>query len=151
MNHNGKLNNFLKVLSYHSMCQLGINYLLTTRCKCFPILGMLTNLGVQPILFFHIRPHIPHNVLMTYMLTKRISLLFFPSTSNLAFDNVQGSIFAYKQFFPWKFCSPFFLKFSCCIIVFLLDAYLGLDGLIIFSTWGRPTQRHGYIFNVICI
>jgi hypothetical protein len=64
---------------------------------------------------------------------------------------MQGSIFPYKQFFPWEFCNPFFLEISCWMIVLFLDAYFQLDGLIIFSIGGKPTQRHGHIFNVICI
>jgi hypothetical protein len=35
-------------------------------------------------------------------------------------------------------CSPFFLELFYCIIVLLLDAHLGLDGLIIFSTREDP-------------
>jgi hypothetical protein len=66
------------------------------------------------------------------MLTKGIPFsskyFVFPFylNTNLAFDSVQGSIFPYKQFFPWEFCSPFFLELSCCIIVLLLCAYLRL-------------------------
>ncbi len=52
MKHNGKLNNFMNFFSYHPMCQLGINSLSARRCKCFCILGMLTNFGVKQISFF---------------------------------------------------------------------------------------------------
>jgi hypothetical protein len=128
MKHNGKLNNFSKFFSYHPMCQLGINSLLVVKCKCFLVLGMLTNLGIKLVLFFHIRPHTPHNFLTTYMFTKGIPisnkyffLPFYPNT-NLAFDNVQGSIFPCKQFCPWEFCKPYFLELSCYIIVPFLDA-----------------------------
>jgi len=136
MKHSGKLNNFPRFFSYHPMCQLGINNLLTTRCKWFLVLCMLTNLGVKPIPFFHIKPHIPHNFLTTHMLIKGGNKYFvFPFYLNtiLAFDSVQGSIFPYKQFYPWEFCKPFFLELSCYIIVPLLNAYLRLDGLIIFN------------------
>jgi hypothetical protein len=118
---------------------------------------MLTNLGVKLVPFLHIKPHTPHNFLMTCMLTKGIPLNnkyfgfpFYLST-NLAFNNVQGSIFLYKQLCPWEFCKPYFLELSCYIIIPLLDAYVKLDGLIIFSIGGRPIKRHGHIFNVICI
>ncbi len=83
MKHSGKLNNFSSFVSYHSMCQLCINSLLATKYMCFPILGMLANLGVKPIPFLHIKPHILHNFLMTCMLTKGIPLSYkyfvFPS------------------------------------------------------------------------
>jgi hypothetical protein len=48
-------------------------------------------------------------------------------------------------------CNPFFLELLYCIIILLLDVYLGLDGLIVFSTKGRPIQRHVHIFNLIYI
>jgi len=83
-------------------------------------------------------------------LNNKYFVFLFYLNKNLAFDNVQG-IFPYKQFCPWEFCNSFFLELSYCIIVPLLDAYLRLDGLIIFSTRGRPIQIHGHIFNVIYI
>jgi hypothetical protein len=102
MKHSGKLNNFMNFFSYHAMCQLGINNLLATRCNYSLVLGMLTNFGVKPIPFFHIRPHIPHNFLTTCMLTKGIPLnskyigfSFYLNTNptNPTFDSMQGSIF----------------------------------------------------------
>jgi hypothetical protein len=82
MKHSGKLNNFPRFFSYHPMCQLGINNLLTTRCKWFLVFCMLTNLGVKPIPFFHIKPHTPHNFLTTHMLIKGGNKYFvFPSIS----------------------------------------------------------------------
>jgi hypothetical protein len=111
MTHNGKLNNFPRFFSYHPMCQLGINSLLATRCKCFLVIGMLTNLGIKPIPSFHIKPHTLHNFLMTCMLTKGIPFsskyFVFPFylNTNLAFDNVQGSIFPYKHSTHGSFAS----------------------------------------------
>jgi len=101
--------------------------------------------------------YIHHNFLTSCMFTKGIPLstkyFVFPFylSTNLAFDSVQGSIFPYKQFCPWEFCSSSFLELSYCIIILLLDAYLRLDGLIIFNTTGKPIQRDGHIFKVICI
>jgi hypothetical protein len=129
------------------MCQLGINNLPIMKCKCFLILRMLTNQGVKPIPFFHTRPHIPHNFLTTYMFTKGIPFnnkyFVFPFYlyTNSTFDSVQGSMFSFKQFCPWEFCNPFFLELSSCIIIILFDAYLRLDGLIIFIIGGRPTSN----------
>jgi hypothetical protein len=78
------------------------------------------------------------------MLTKGIPLnkFFFPFylSTNLAFDSVQGSIFPYKQFYLWEFCSLFFLELSCCIIVPLLDA-LGWMGLS-FSALGENPLKN---------
>jgi len=74
MKHNGKLDNFLSFLSYHPICQLGTNSLLASKCKCYLVLDMLTNLGVRPVPIFHIKPDILHNFLTNYMFTKGIPL-----------------------------------------------------------------------------
>jgi hypothetical protein len=84
MRHNGKLNNFPSFFSYHPMCQLGINSPPTIRCKCFLVLGMLTNLGVKPIPFFTLDP-IFLTVFWWLACLQReshlvTSILFFPST-----------------------------------------------------------------------
>ncbi len=156
MKHNGKLN-FLSFLSYHPICQLGINSLSTSKCKCYLVLGMFTNLGVNRSLFSTSDPIFPITFWSTACLQKKshlVAIFFFPPfylNTNSAFDNVQGSIFPYKQFCLWEFCNSFFLELSSCIIILLLDTYLRLDGIIIFNTRGRPIQRHGHIFNMICI
>ncbi len=110
----------------------------------------------KTIPFFSHQTPFFHSFLMTCMLTKGIPLnkyFVFPFyfSTNPTFDNVQGSIFPYKQFCLWEFCNSFFLELSSCIIILLLDTYLRLDGIIIFNTRGRPIQRHGHIFNMICI
>jgi len=113
MKHRGKLNNFLNFLSYHSMCQLGINSLSTTRYMCFPILGMLTNLGVKPIPFFHIRPHIPHNFLMICLLIKGISLsnkyFVFPFYLKPYIWQCASFYLPLETFFPMGVWKPIFL------------------------------------------
>jgi hypothetical protein len=127
------LNYFLNFLFYHSMCQLGINSLLTTRCKHFPILGMLTNLGVKTIPFFHIKTPYSSTFWWLTCLQKELhlisSILFFPSTSNPTFENVQGFVFPYKQFCPCKFCNHFSWNFFCYIMFFFLMPTLGWMGL----------------------
>ncbi len=67
-----KLNNFSSFFSYHPMCQLGIKSLPIVKSKCYLVLNMFTNFGINSISFFHIKPNILQSFLMTYMLTKRI-------------------------------------------------------------------------------
>jgi hypothetical protein len=106
---------------------------------------MLTNLGIKPMPFFTLTPYSSQlsNNLHSYKGWEQVFCFSFYLNTILAFDSVQGSIFPYKQFYPWEFCKPYFLELSCYIIVPLLNAYLRLDGLIIFSTGGDPLKNMG--------
>ncbi len=145
MKDSRKLNNFSSFLSYHPMCQLGINSLLIVKNKC-SLVVMFIKFGVNSIPFFHIKPNILQSFLMTYMFTKIIPftnnkfILPFYLNTNPTFNNVQVSIFPYKQFSPWEFYNPFVLELSCGVIILLLNSYLRWNGHIIFRVGGRPIQ-----------
>jgi ACR3 family arsenite efflux pump ArsB len=98
-----KIDFYFYFFYYHPMCQLGINSLPTMRSKCSLILGMLTNFGINPILFFTLNPICLKVFLLPTCLQKESHLttssLSFPYLSkNPRVDSVQASIFPYKQF-----------------------------------------------------
>ncbi len=117
MKHNGKLNNFSSFLSYHPMCQLGINNLPIARCKCSLVLSMLTKLGVKLIPFFTSNPIFLKAFWWLACLQKEshlvASILFFLSilvqTLHLTMCKVPSSptnFFAHGNFvahFSWNF------------------------------------------------